>query len=1010
MKSRETRFLRPGFQCISGVAACLLAASVLAVEAPDGTNPELKHFVPVEKNLTREWIRGLYEKGEPETYSGNDLDVIGMPVGGIGAGQLYLRGDGTLGCWRIFNRMPDTDVGQGFAVIVEVDGKGLVKKLNRQDFPAAEFRGEYPVGTVRYRDESLPVEVRLEAFTPFIPLNAGDSGLPATLFHITVRNVSEQPVRASVVGWLENAVCRHSADRVIAVRRSRILRHKDRTLIVHTGEEWKAEAGFTPRENILLADFEGEDYGDWKTTGTAFGTKPVGGRSPTAGTFQGKGLVDTYIPAQDGPQGTLTSPEFVIERPFLNFLVAGGAHEGKTCMNLLVDGKVARTVCGRNNEQLAPQTWDVTEFAGRKAQIQILDLFSGGWGHINVDHIELSDLPAATKIDHLVGYGSMALGLAQPAESPESAQKLLASAEELSRFNLKDDLAYLMTERRATALATPAAALAPGEERAVHFVLTWYFPNHANGHVYASRFEDAAAIADYVLDNHDRLAGDTRTWRDTYYNSTLPVWLLDRLQAPVSTLATETCEWWKDGRFWAWEGVLCCHGTCAHVWNYEHAMARLFPELERNVRVNQDLGVSFRDDGMVGFRGDKARYAADGQAGTVLKCYREHLTSPNAEFLEHNWPRIKKALEFLIEQDGDDDGLIENSQHNTFDIEFYGPNTFVGSLYLAALRAGEEMAREMGDTEFAARAQKIVESGKRLSVQRLYNGEYFIQLVDLEKHPGAQYADGCLADQMFGQGWAHQVGLGYIYPAANVRSALASIWRYNWAPDIAPQNAAHRPERWFVANGEPGLFICTWPKSLHREGASVRYRNEVWTGIEYQVAGHMVWEGLLDEALTIVRAVHERYQPSRKRNPYNEVECGGHYARAMASWGVFTALSGFEYHGPKGHIGFSPRITPEDFRAAFTAAEGWGTFTQNREGATQHNGIEVRWGRLQLKTLAFSLPEGAASPEEVTVTLEGKAVKASYTLENGRLLITLAEPLVLKEMQPLNVLIRPIPK
>jgi hypothetical protein len=416
----------------------------------------------------------------------------------------------------------------------------------------------------------------------------------------------------------------------------------------------------------------------------------------------------------------------------------------------------------------------------------------------------------------------------------------------------------------------------------------------------------------------------------------------------------------------------------------------------------QDLGQGFDvGSGLVGFRSNRA-YAADGQCGTVLKNYREHLMSANNAFLKRNWPRIKKTLMFSIAQDGNDDGLIENSQHNTYDINFEGPNTFVGSLYLAALRAGEEMARDVGDEQFAERCRRIFESGSRLTVERLWDGEYFIQLVDLKKHPKYQYGKGCLSDQLFGQGWAHQLGLGYIYPPKYAKKALQSVWKYNWTPDVGPYNAAHKPERWFARAGEPGLFTCTWPKSDYM-AEGVRYKSEIWTGIEYQVAGHMVWEGLVDEALAICHGVHERYHPA-KHNPFNEVECGDHYARAMASWGVYTALAGYEYHGPKGHLGFAPKITPEDFRAAFTAAEGWGTFSQKQNGKTQRERIELRWGRLNLKSLAFAVPEDFRSVK-VTVTSAGKPVKNDHTLKNGRLEIALKKKLLVSEDQTLSVTI-----
>jgi non-lysosomal glucosylceramidase len=219
---------------------------------------------------------------------------------------------------------------------------------------------------------------------------------------------------------------------------------------------------------------------------------------------------------------------------------------------------------------------------------------------------------------------------------------------------------------------------------------------------------------------------------------------------------------------------------------------------------------------------------------------------------------------------------------------------------------------------------------------------------------------------MFGQGWAQQVNLGYLYPPDTVRRSLSSIWKYCWAPDIGPQTRHHPPDRWYALPGDAGLFVCTWPKSKHLGPLSTRYRDEAWTGIEYQVAGHMAWEGMLTECLTICRAVHERYHPS-KRNPFNEIECGDHYTRAMASWGVLIGLTGFEYHGPAGHIGFAPRITPKSFKVPFTAAEGWGSYSQRVEGDSLVAKLAVKWGRLKLRSLRLNLP-----PEVLLVSVAAK--------------------------------------
>jgi hypothetical protein len=150
--------------------------------------------------------------------------------------------------------------------------------------------------------------------------------------------------------------------------------------------------------------------------------------------------------------------------------------------------------------------------------------------------------------------------------------------------------------------------------------------------------------------------------------------------------------------------------------------------------------------------------------------------------------------------------------------------------------------------------------------------------------PGNLYTNGCLSDQVFGEDWARQIGLGAIYPQPVVQAALRSVWKYNWAPDVGPYNRVHAPDRFFADPGEAGLLNCTWPQGGYLF-KGIACRDEVWTGVEYQVAGHMVWEGMVEEALLICRAVHDRDHPS-KRNPWNEVECGDHYARGLASYGV----------------------------------------------------------------------------------------------------------------------------
>ncbi|MBN1123900.1 MAG: hypothetical protein JXA82_02755 [Sedimentisphaerales bacterium] len=1012
---------RRSFLKLAGFGALSLSAAgwiwPVVTRAEDSiVSPD--HYVPLDKQLDPGWVQALIARGRRTVYTGKDLDTIGMPVGGVCAGQVYLTGDGRLSEWQIFNqlvfsgygqtnyqlgRRPDLCIDQGVAIRIQNGDKQMIRTIDRRGFEDVRFCGEYPIGMVRYRDKGVPVDVELEAFSPFIPLNAADSALPATILRYTLQNHSDLTLQITLAGWLDNQVNRFSGQELPGLRSTDIQTGNRVTTMLCRAKHAKVDP--VKRDTIIFADFEGQDYSPWKVEGEAFGKGPAHGtlesQQQVTG-FQGKGLVNTYLGGNDQLQGKLISPDFTIERDFINMLVGGGAHTNKTCVNLIIDGKVIRTAKGNNTEKLSWQNWNVREFMGKKAHIEIVDTESKGWGHINVDQIEFSDTTRSGyggKVEEQIDHGTMALSVLGD-DGIVTSRSLPDGPADQVMF-LGEGLAQTKDLEKPFGLPLRGAAgktftLKPDAKETVTLIVSWHFPKQmrdANlvGHFYDNQFSDAAQVARYISIHEDRLVGQTKLWHDTYYDSTLPWWLLDRLGSTLSTLASGTCQWWKNGRFWAWEGVGCCHGTCAHVWNYEHAMARLFPRLERSVREMQDyaIGAGFvPETGMVRFRGEGwGMWAADSQAGGIMKAYREHQMSADSEFLKRNWAHIKKALQFLINEDANEDGFLEGKQHNTFDIDFYGPNPMIVSLYLGALRAGQEMAIELGDKEFAGKCKAIYDRGSKNFVEKLFNGEYFIQIVDHKKHPDAQYGDGCLSDQLFGQGWAHQVGLGYIVPKKYCKTTLRSVWKYNWAPDVETQNKSHAPERWFAYPGEAGLFTCTWPKSPHMGKKSVRYRNEVWTGIEYQVAGNMAWEGMTTEALAICRGIHERYHPG-KHNPWNEIECGDHYARGMASWGILTGLCGFEYHGPKRHIGFAPRIQQEQFQAAFTGAQGWGTLTQSRKDNEQTNGIKLVWGSLPIKSISTELPEGVkaanikiSSPRQVRTDLHQEGTRLTVTFD-----------------------------
>ena len=569
-----------------------------------------------------------------------------------------------------------------------------------------------------------------------------------------------------------------------------------------------------------------------------------------------------------------------------------------------------------------------------------------------------------------------------------------------------------------------SARIPAGKSATVTFVIAWHFPNFerywgneacACGECgtkppvwknwYAGVWNDAWDVASYVAREFGRLRRETLAFHDALFSSTLPAYVLDAVSANMSILKTPTCIRATDGTFYGFEGCNnttgCCEGSCTHVWNYAQALPYLFPALQRSQR-EADYKYAHSEDGQGQFRiplplGTKADFkyhpAADGQMGAVCQVYREYLVSGDAKWLESIWPATKRALEFAWKfWDADRDGVMEGVQHNTYDIEFYGPNTMVGSLYLAALLAGEKMAQIVGDGAAASEYRRLFEKGSAWTGKNLWNGEYYEQKVAPDAHrnlpdcyreltekqgrddkfpwPKWQYGKGCLADHMIGQWYAEMLGLGKLYNARKVRRALLSIFKYNWRSDLTDHPGLLRL---YALRDETGLVICTWPKG-GRPGYPVVYCDEIWCGIEYQVASHLIYEGLVDEGLSVTKGVRERHRGDR-RNPWDEFECGHHYARSMASYAVMTALAGFHYDGAAGKMSFAPRIFEKDFRVFVSVGTGWGTFAQKFSGRKRTLTLEAAHGAFEIGELSVALSKPL--PKSAKAAVGGASIEAA---------------------------------
>ena len=518
--------------------------------------------------------------------------------------------------------------------------------------------------------------------------------------------------------------------------------------------------------------------------------------------------------------------------------------------------------------------------------------------------------------------------------------------------------------------------LPPRAARSITFLLAWHFPNRYTwtpdlcadggeccqqnwiGNYYAQRFEDAWAAADYVAGLLDELERRTVAFVEAFCASDLPDAVKEAALFNLSTLRSQTCFRAADGHFFGWEGCNntkgCCHGSCTHVWNYEQATAFLFGELAWSMR-EVEFAHSLRGDGLMSFRAnlplEKARNwdkaAADGQMGCLMKIYRDWQLSGDEARLRTLWPQVRQALEFCWVPggwDADRDGVMEGCQHNTMDVEYFGPNPQMEGWYLGALRACQEMAAYLGEADFAAECLRLFELGRAWTDAHLFNGEYYLHEVrpprsrdeiapgllvgmgaDDLSQPDFQLGPGCLVDQLVGQVMAHICGLGYLLDPAHVRSALHSIYRYNRRAGF---HGHFNCLRSFVLGDETALLMASYPRE--RPARPFPYFTEVMTGFEYTAAAGMLYEGLDDLGLACIAAVRARYD-GRKRSPFDEAECGHHYARAMACWAAVLALSGFHYSAVTRVMEFAAK----EGQFLWSTGYAWGTvrLARQTEGA-----------------------------------------------------------------------------
>lgn len=557
-----------------------------------------------------------------------------------------------------------------------------------------------------------------------------------------------------------------------------------------------------------------------------------------------------------------------------------------------------------------------------------------------------------------------------------------------SLLNFWDDFSQdgLLTEKDSLVDDDPMASLAlrktlsAGDKKVFTFYLTWHFPNRFAwseskvGNYYTTQYSDAWNVIEKEVNRLSDLTNKTLTFINTLIESSYSEVVKEAALFNLSTLRSQTVFRIEDGKMFGWEGVMdrfgSCYGSCTHVWNYEQATAFLFADLARTMR-EVEFGYATNDEGLMSFRTmlpleksqEMSFAAADGQMGTIMKFYREWQLSGDQSFLEKHWDKVKAALAFAwIEGgwDADQNGVMEGVQHNTMDVEYFGPNPQMQIWYLGALKAGEKMALANNDPSFAHKCERLFRKGSEWTDENLFNGEYYIHKIQVPKSreevapslmigmgtkemedPDYQLATGCLVDQLVGQYMAHILGLGYLVKEENVKTTLQSILEYNQKEDMFDH---FNNMRSYALGDEKALLMASWPNG-GRPTIPFPYWAEVMTGFEYSAAIGMLYEDMKQEGLQTIQNIRDRYD-GRKRNPFDEAECGHHYARAMASWAALLAESGFHYSG----VEKSMEFTSNPGTYLWSNGAAWGKCLIELKNGSYHVTLSVLHGSLELNS------------------------------------------------------------
>jgi uncharacterized protein (DUF608 family) len=830
-------------------------------------------------------------------------------------------------------------------------------------FAEASFRARFPFATVKLTDQAMPVAVEITGWSPFTPGAADDSSLPVAALEYRFVNRSAKPVKAVFSFHAANFMQTGHGARIGTTERGFVL---EQPALPGQPEAEGAFAAFTddPATTVDAAWFRGGHFDALTMVWNHVAAGDVVSRPPHPEGAPGAGG-SLYVPFALKPRAEKTLRlRFAWHVP-RSALSVGGAAIPPDGASFLSDGWRVSRLMPAGDVTAAPHKgfyedvgWEDVPAGGRCGPCFInihplrgpagmvyvarpIRVEEEGERILNIGH----DGPVRVFLDGAPVAATRGTVKPAPVIRTQVRLHLTRGTHELCVALDRDNgegWGFFASLQKPPAECGSGCAC-NGAPPSPSTYTPWY----------ARRFAGLADVVGYWSEHYERLRAASAAFRDCFYDTTLPAEVVESVAANLAILKSPTVLRQADGRIWGWEGcgggAGCCHGSCTHVWNYAQSLPHLFPELERTLRETE-FGPSQDERGHQSFRSalpigptDHGYHAAaDGQLGGLMKLHREWRISGDTAWMQQLWPRAKQSLDFCIGQwDPDRTGALVEPHHNTYDIEFWGADGMCTSFYAGALAAAVAMGQALGE-DMSAYAELLAKSRKAMATT-LWNGAWFVQNVQWQglragetaaldsytpeaqailqrEGPKYQYGSGVLSDGVLGDWIARCCGLGPVVDEMKTATHLASVFRHNFRESLADHANPQRPGYAFPR--ESGLLLCSWPKG-DKPSLPFIYSDEVWTGIEYQVASHLIMTGQIEEGLTIVRAIRQRYN-GQWRNPFDEYECGHWYARAMASYGLLQAFSGARYDAVTQTLHLAPPRAG-DFRAFLCTAAGYGT-------------------------------------------------------------------------------------